>query len=335
MSSKRWKRITLCCVLSVACVGAFDAVRGSKALAEDQATEGDYAMLVSEALREFKEQNWPESRALFRRAHALRPSARTLRGLGMVCYEMRDYAAATRHLTAALQSEERPLTAAQRRELAPLLNRARGFVAHYTLDIAPADASVMLDGAVAGREPDGSILVGLGEHKLEVSHADHVAQVRWLQVEGGEQQTLHIELQSKQALQLAVARASDPEPRPLEPAPDRAKQRGLRWSWVTLAASAALGAGTAVVWFRGQSKLDDLQRGCDARALDARPACQPDNVDTGEVELHQLFTNVGLAATGAMVLTTAGLMLWEWPGADERPVSYRLHPTAVSIQGRF
>ena len=53
------------------------------ALAQEDA-EAQYKQLIQQALGEFRRQNWPEARVLFRRAHALSPNARTLRGMGVV-----------------------------------------------------------------------------------------------------------------------------------------------------------------------------------------------------------------------------------------------------------
>jgi tetratricopeptide (TPR) repeat protein len=69
--------------------------------------------------------NWEEALALFRQAHALRPSARTLRGMGVASFEARHYADAIRYLTAAATETARPLTPEQLLAVEQLIPRAR------------------------------------------------------------------------------------------------------------------------------------------------------------------------------------------------------------------
>ena len=68
-----------------------------------------YRDTVERAVLEFAAGHFEESRALFARAHALFPNARTLRGLGMAEFELRNYVIAIEHLEAALANQARPL----------------------------------------------------------------------------------------------------------------------------------------------------------------------------------------------------------------------------------
>ena len=55
-----------------------------------RASTTEYEAMITDGLAEFQAQRYAEARALFERAHALSPNARTLRGIGMVAFEMRD-----------------------------------------------------------------------------------------------------------------------------------------------------------------------------------------------------------------------------------------------------
>ena len=48
-----------------------------------------YQDVVREGIHEFTAGNFVEARTLFERAHALKPSARTFRGLGLISYELK------------------------------------------------------------------------------------------------------------------------------------------------------------------------------------------------------------------------------------------------------
>ena len=99
---------------------------------------------------------------MFRLAHEKQPTARTLRGIGMASFEMRDYVEATRALAASLRDQRRPLTAEQRKHAQALLARAETFVGQFSLKLSPANLSVFVDGRPAMLEADGSVLLPLG-----------------------------------------------------------------------------------------------------------------------------------------------------------------------------
>src|SRR5690349_17885891 len=77
----------------------------------------DYDATIESALNEYRLGNWDEATALFVRAHALRPSARTLRGMGLSEFENRKYVLALVHCSAALSDARNPLNTEQRGEL--------------------------------------------------------------------------------------------------------------------------------------------------------------------------------------------------------------------------
>jgi outer membrane protein assembly factor BamD (BamD/ComL family) len=49
------------------------------------------SVLIGDAVAEYEAGHYQEARALFRQAHEKQPTARTLRGIGMASFELRDY----------------------------------------------------------------------------------------------------------------------------------------------------------------------------------------------------------------------------------------------------
>ena len=92
--------------------------------AEQEAQGIEYREIIEQAVAETERENWNEANALFRRAHQLRPSARTLRGLGMVAFNRKEYVDAVMNLSAALEDSRRPLTDQQREQATGLLEQA-------------------------------------------------------------------------------------------------------------------------------------------------------------------------------------------------------------------
>jgi hypothetical protein len=168
------------------------------ARAQDAAPAPGYQTLVEQALSESAAGRWEEARAAFRKAHALYPNARTLRGIGMVAFEIRDYVDAVRHLELALLEPRRALDETQRREVVALLDQARGLVARYVTSGLPADAEIAIDGRPTRPEANGIVLVSLGEHRIQVKSGTRSADSR-VTVRGGEYGALPIVLEEPRA----------------------------------------------------------------------------------------------------------------------------------------
>jgi hypothetical protein len=320
-------------VCAVACVMSRSA---SPAHAQEESGSSEYRVLIEQALSEFSHKNWPEARVLFRRAHELNPNARTLRGMGLVSYEMRDYVHAVLQLSAALDEKRQSLTDAQRKETEQLLSRSRTFVGAYALTLEPTKATVMLDGAPLVHDGAGRVLVPFGEHTLHASAPGYLDENTKLSVQGGEQSELHVVLH-KPPVVTAAAEPAEPPANPFgtpsAPEPRYEKSGGLRYSWIALGATAAFGAAAVGTWFAGQSKLDDLDGRCAELASTATP-CTRGGVDTGSVKTLERTTNALLGLTGAALVTTVVLASFEWP-RERRTLALDVGPQRVSLHGSF
>ena len=153
--------------------------------------DSSYDVLIREALSEFNALNYAEARSLFERAHALRPNARTLRGLGITAFELKRYVQAIQELEAALVETRTALTAKQHAEVEALIDKARGFVGKVRLELTPPDADVLVDGQpAAGSE----LVLDLGEHQVSVRADGYRDETIKLVIDGGEQITRRVEL---------------------------------------------------------------------------------------------------------------------------------------------
>ena len=126
-----------------------------------------YSEAISQALRELEATNYPEAREEFQRAHALFPNARTLRGLGLVEFELRNYGESVRRLEEALASTVKPLDDKLRAETDALLARARRYLGEVHVDVEPSVATVIVDGTRVELGPENSMLLEVGEHTVE------------------------------------------------------------------------------------------------------------------------------------------------------------------------
>jgi hypothetical protein len=308
--------------------------------ANDASSEA-YRDFVEQALSEFKLENWPEARLLFRRAHELNPSARTFRGIGMVSYEMRDYVPAVLALTAALADTRQPLTPAQRKECEALLVRARTFVGSYALSLEPPRLALTVDGSAAEFDTDGHLLVGFGEHTLQASAPGYDTTTKPLSVQGGEAASMEIVLQLSEAQTMAGSPSTQehtaPRGAPLvprtSPAPAASLHTGgLKYTWVALGAGAVFGGAAVGSWIVGENKFQDLKDQCEQSATQGSQ-CVRGETDVSSAKRFERLTNAMLGMSAVSLVTAAVLLPIEWP--RERRLALDVGPTNIAIRGKF
>jgi hypothetical protein len=200
----------LSCVLALICVlaGASSRARAQRApttsptpsltatppAAAVPSVEERYSALIRTALAEMDARNYAEARALFLKAHALQPSARTERGLGTVEFELRRYTVAAAHFRAALSSAVRPLDQAMRREVEDALARAISYTGTVQLTLEPAHGKLKLDGVAIAVPAGGALALDLGVHELSYEADGYVPARERIDVRGGEQSALRLAL---------------------------------------------------------------------------------------------------------------------------------------------
>lgn len=218
-----------------------------------------YAPLIDEAVAEATRANFMEARALFARAHALYPNARTLRGLGMMSYELRAYAESISYYEQALLSNERPLDAELRADAEAQLNRARRFVAELKFALTPPATRISVDGVPALIGASGLLRLDPGHHTLLFEAAGYRSETRSVNVRGGESLvwTVLLPLASGSAASAPPDTGVDtlpsgPEPKRDDKARPLVKNPWL-WTGVVLAAG-AIAAGVAVAVTRDDDK---------------------------------------------------------------------------------
>ncbi len=307
-------------------------VAQAQAAAEAEQTEFD--RVLKQALGEFDLGNWTEARALFERAHELRPSARTLRAIAMCAFEEKSYVAAIVHAQKALDDERKSLDGKQRKQMEQLLERAHGFVARIQLALTPSDAEVRVD-LKPPTFMEGRLMLDPGEHELLVRAQGYQEAQHRIVVRPREERQLNLAL-----VPMQVATATEPERKPSAPTVTESAPRGLgtrRRGAIGVAAAgvAALGTG-AVFGILAKGKRDDA--GCeDGLCPDAAAKRDYDRAIT------YAHVSTGTVIAGA-VLTGAGAALFFWPNKepeDARHATARVSPAlgrtfaGLSVKGTW
>jgi tetratricopeptide (TPR) repeat protein len=268
-----------------------------------RAQESDYKALTTAAVEEHSLGHYEEARALFAKAHALNPNARTLWGMGTAAFEARQYADAIRLLQQAMVDSRKPLTSSQRNQAEPLLKRAADFVVRVRFDVVPTDAQLSVDGTAVAADVDGIVMVDAGSHQVIASAPGYREVVRVVRWAAGDV-ALEIRLEPNPLPTAPQPALAEQTPAPPQTAASSAPLQGKRsfkvLKWVALGATAAsLGVALAGYGLRQREAAkwnDDIK-------------CPPDKDQScpATKDAVQKWHTMGLAsgvAAGAMAVLT-------------------------------
>jgi tetratricopeptide (TPR) repeat protein len=288
----------------------------ASAHAQASADSKEYRSTIDLAVREYSAGNWEEALLRFRNAHAIYPNARTLRGMGLTAYELRDYVRAIGWLQDAINSTDNALTAEQRTETEKALAAARDYAVRLTLSIEPTNAAVTIDGAPPVRDEAGLILMNPGEHELIAEAEGYEAVRRALRANAGDRPTLVLQLQVRGAEASLAA-----PPAALERSTD-----GSVLPWIVIGAGVAVTVTGAV--FLGLSLSDK------AEVEDAPDGTRWSAIEDAEGRVGT-FSAIGFVLLGVGVAgTTAGIM-WKLSEDSERPVQASVGLDHIALKGAF
>lgn len=160
----------------------------------------DYQSLTEAAVEEHSLGHYEEARALFARAHAIQPNARTLWGMGTAAFEARQYVDTIQLFQAALVDKRKPLTAEQRQRVEALLKRCANFVVRLRIRTQPENATLSVDGHTVEPDAQGIVLLDAGTHQVVASSSGYRETVRSIRWEAGEA-TLDVALEPRETKQ--------------------------------------------------------------------------------------------------------------------------------------
>jgi hypothetical protein len=288
----------------------------------------EYKAAIQDAVNEFRVGNWAEAMTLFREAHRLYPNARTLRGLGIVAFELRQYVDAVSYLKQALTDQRKALDPTQRRDAIDQIARAERFVARLVLTVEPASATVTVDGGPPTYNEQHELLLAAGERVVQASAPGYDTQAKRIVVEGEQRVGLTLSLVPTPAV------ATAPAPAPASASAD-GHDSGLSIPLgpaIVAGAGAALLIVSAVTGSLALSAQSDLEDACPQKN-----ACAAGNQDTADkADSLALATDV-LWVTGAVAV--AGGVTWWLLGKhhdDTQVGAVVTHDrAALSLQQRF
>lgn len=276
-----------------------------------------YRETINAAVAEFAAEHHAEARALFRQAHAMRPNARTLRGIGMCAFELREYAEAVRALSASLTDTRRPLTEEQITQVRAALERANAFVGRFEV-IAPDGVLLFVDASSAPTdlEGDGTLLLTLGTHVVAARRDSITLGEARVEVRGGE----------RERIVLTRETPSEPPPPPAE-APDLVPGIALIATGGALLLTGAILFGVGLA---DAATVEGARSGTVWSTLEGAYTRAPILEGVGAASLG---LGIGLAAVGGILLGLEGAT---GPEASRRDhVEVQAGVGSVSLRGSF
>ena len=309
----------------------------SQASPSEGADKTEYMTLVRKALSEYDLGHFREAKAYFEQAHDLKPSARTLRGLGLTSYELRHYVEAISYMELALGSDVKPLNETMRKQLDSLIAEARLFVARVTVTLSPATARLRVDGHVAKPDDTGLLTLDAGRHEFVASAEGHESITRSVEVEGGQEVPLTFTLKPEQVVVAPPPPAPTPTPAPepvaaLEPQPEpEAQDEGGEAiaPWLLIGGGAAVAITGGILTALAFSDIDKVEG--------AEVGSRWSNVSSA-YDRSPVLSGVGIAliTTGLAGAAVGAVWKLQTPQESAEPQAWvQVTPFGASAGGHF
>lgn len=284
-----------------------------------------YRELIRDALEEYELGNWAEAKLFFADAHAIYPNARTLRGLGLVAYAMRDYVQASDWLARALESTEQPLTGEMRSAASAMLEQSQRFEARVRFDLSPRAAELSIDDQPVQYAADGSARLNPGAHEVTARLTGYEYVSRQISLEAGARRSVQLQLRPGEdklagAPAASVGHAANSDPAPLDAAQDSGSAVA---PWLVIGVSGAVAIAGGLLLAGAMSDIDELE--------------DPDaDSEWSQVESTYDSTaarsGVGIALLSLGLAGVAAGVTWTlWPDEHEHHVKVGIGPLGLRV----
>jgi tetratricopeptide (TPR) repeat protein len=237
-------------------------------------TPNDADERLRAALAAYELGDLAQARIRLEEVHALNPSARTLRGLGVVALRQGRHVEAVVLLERALSHPVKPLSPELAAGVRDLLGQALRQVARLDVSFEPADAELQVNAAPPTRDAAGSVLLAPGSYQLRISAPGFDPVQLVVLAQAGSRQRLHVPLPAR-AGAAAPSQALSAAKSAQTTSPRRASRRSaLRgWGYGLLAGALAAGGTAAITTAIASVRINDIEercrkrQGCDAAML--------------------------------------------------------------------
>ena len=264
-----------------------------------------------------------EALDMFRRAHALAPSVRTLGQMGLVEASLEQWLDAETHVLAALAKPDDAWVRKNRTFLDEALRVSRGHIGDLVVT-GPSGTTVAVDGKRAGMLPAvAPVRLVEGRAVVRASSAGFKDFSKTVRITGGARSSLAIILDPLEKRTAVAIGAPVPLPAPAPPpgATTFDEPGGRSWRGPVGVGLVAAGAGLmawGITWI----------------AVDHHDSC-PVGGPTCDTVYDTKRTGWILSAGGAAAAGTGAVLLYLGQRDDRSSLSLDVTPRSVSLRGRF
>lgn len=203
----------------------------------------NYQQATAQALSAYASADYARARVLFERAHALDPSARTFRALGLTAVNLKHYDEARHDLVAALSDSRQPLGNEQRAQVSDTLRWMDSTLSVLQVVATPPEAQMLIDGVSVSNE----VTLDPGKHILRVEAAGYAPLERTFACQPAQHRTLELALQRVDLQPRAADMTSSPAPSLTSATAATDSSVWSRWWFWTAVGLVVIAGGTAAV----------------------------------------------------------------------------------------
>ncbi len=272
----------------------------------------------------------------FRLAYETAPHFRVLYNIGVCYLELHDYAGAIRTLERFLGEGGAEIDPTQQREVRSDIEKVQGRVGHLRVKTNVPAADVTVDDESVGQSPvEEALLVNIGTHVVRASRQGYVATRRVVEVIGGQERTVYLELTPQGVSTSKATQPSSEELAARNARRAKRRKRGIIAGSVTAALAAGAVAAGVLAWIANEDLKDE-------RA--ARPG-DADQIDDARDRTFRRSVAFDALAIGAVVMTGVTLTLRYAGARKDRDkdaatrqtpsLAVDVGPAGASLRGRF
>jgi hypothetical protein len=310
------------------------------AMAQDTSSDSPQ-MKYRRATEAFEQKRWDEARILFLELWNRAKSYDVASSLGLVEYQLKNYAEAAKYYTYAVANippMEKPETVDR---FNAILQELRGLVGTTKIKVNQPSAEVLIDGKAVGQSPlESELFLNVGPHTIQAKLGDQT-DTKTVDVLAGSEHYLEFELQPASSAGVAPPTGETPQPAPEQDSTP--KSGGASWAPVIAGGVLTLvgvGAGLGFHFAANSDRdefdglVEDIGEGsCGSPSSPAQCSDLPDLAEGYDRKRN--FSTAGFVVGGVALIGTATYFFVARPDRATSARGFDVNATASSDGGHF
>jgi tetratricopeptide (TPR) repeat protein len=323
----RQSALVVCAVLAFSSYVASANAQSGPAANASEAVKAEASAHFTRGAELFQDGLYRAALVELKRAYETAPNHRVLYNIGLTHVALGEFVQAARAYENYLVQGGAAVPEARRAEIEAELVQLRRHVGALTIQVNRAGATVLVDDEEVGKAPlKQSVPVNVGRHRISARTDDGSTTSAEVDVAGGDQQEVVLELVTRKAEPVAGDML----------APEHVLAKRTKWGIGILSSGGALAATGVGLSISAMLARDDYNK-----QLDTVPG-DPDAIETARDQLWRTSLAADVMYGAALLVGAGGLVLLltkprheRTPDKEGLDVRVGLTPNAVVARGRF